>query len=149
MIQIVLKHVCKPTSDSDSYFSDMFRVVVLLCVVVTSLAKTCDDAPYNNRCTCDFNPYTNGCSSPTGKYTPYQRQFTQACNKHDVCYKCVSIYKKEDWSIWCTVRVYNWESLQDYGSTRPDLFPEAERDGKRCGYSRGRRFPEMVTTWPV
>ena len=32
----------------------------------------------------------NGCSTPT-KYAPYKKLFTPACNRHDVCYRCVSI----------------------------------------------------------
>ena len=34
---------------------------------------------------------TNGCSIPFGLPFFYKKEFTRACNKHDVCYSCVSI----------------------------------------------------------
>ena len=32
----------------------------------------------------------NGCSTPFKLSLPYKDQFTQSCNSHDVCYRCVS-----------------------------------------------------------
>lgn len=34
---------------------------------------------------------TNGCSIPGNLPFPYKRYFNKACNKHDVCYACVSL----------------------------------------------------------
>ena len=35
--------------------------------------------------------HINGCSIPCGLPFVYKTKFTPACNKHDVCYSCVSI----------------------------------------------------------
>lgn len=40
---------------------------------------------------CDADRNTNGCSTPMGMNAPFKRQFTMACDKHDICYGCVSI----------------------------------------------------------
>ena len=37
---------------------------------------------------CDADTYTNGCSVPLGLDTPFKKTFTEACNKHDICYGC-------------------------------------------------------------
>ena len=34
---------------------------------------------------------TNGCSIPKGVPRPFVETFTPACNRHDVCYRCVSV----------------------------------------------------------
>ncbi len=39
---------------------------------------------------CKADKYANGCSVPLGMAAPYKEQFTPACNKHDICYGCVS-----------------------------------------------------------
>ena len=39
---------------------------------------------------CDADTYTNGCSVPLGLDTPFKETFTKACDKHDICYGCVS-----------------------------------------------------------
>lgn len=55
-------------------------VLVLLMLSITSLqAKTCE-----------VLKKTNGCSIPFGLPFPFKKDFTGACNKHDVCYECVS-----------------------------------------------------------
>ncbi|KAK3086241.1 hypothetical protein FSP39_015673 [Pinctada imbricata] len=40
---------------------------------------------------CTFNPVVNGCSIPGQLPAPYKTDFTPACNRHDICYACVSI----------------------------------------------------------
>ena len=40
---------------------------------------------------CDADRNTNGCSTPMGMNAPFKGQFTMACDKHDICYGCVSI----------------------------------------------------------
>ena len=39
---------------------------------------------------CDADTYANGCSVPLGLDTPFKETFTKACDKHDICYGCVS-----------------------------------------------------------
>lgn len=39
---------------------------------------------------CNADKHTNGCSVPLGINAPYKEDFTPACNKHDICYGCVS-----------------------------------------------------------
>jgi hypothetical protein len=68
----------------------MWSCVTLLLVffacVDINVAKT---GTRQRRGSCVYNQYTNGCSTPTG-YEPYRKEFTPACNEHDVCYCCVS-----------------------------------------------------------
>lgn len=42
--------------------------------------------------TSDCKINANGCSVPLGLPAPYKKTFTPACNKHDVCYYCVSLH---------------------------------------------------------
>lgn len=44
----------------------------------------------NSRSDCKIN--ANGCSVPLGLPAPYKKTFTPACDKHDVCYYCVSLH---------------------------------------------------------
>ena len=39
---------------------------------------------------CNADKHANGCSVPLGINAPYKNDFTPACNKHDICYGCVS-----------------------------------------------------------
>ncbi len=39
---------------------------------------------------CPSSNHVNGCSIPLGAPFPYKKQFKPACDKHDVCYECVS-----------------------------------------------------------
>ena len=39
---------------------------------------------------CITKQYVNGCSIPFRFQFYYKREFTPSCNKHDVCYSCVS-----------------------------------------------------------
>ena len=39
---------------------------------------------------CEADTYANGCSVPLGLDTPFKETFTKACDKHDICYGCVS-----------------------------------------------------------
>lgn len=41
---------------------------------------------------CDADRNTNGCSTPMGMNAPFKRQFTMACDKHDICYGCGTHY---------------------------------------------------------
>ena len=40
---------------------------------------------------CEADRQTNGCSVPLGIEALFKRQFTPSCNKHDICYGCVSM----------------------------------------------------------
>lgn len=40
---------------------------------------------------CEADRQANGCSVPLGIEAPFKRQFTPSCNKHDICYGCVSM----------------------------------------------------------
>lgn len=37
---------------------------------------------------CEADRNTNGCSTPMGMNAPFKREFTPACDKHDICYGC-------------------------------------------------------------
>lgn len=37
---------------------------------------------------CEADRNTNGCSTPMGMDAPFKREFTPACDKHDICYGC-------------------------------------------------------------
>lgn len=42
---------------------------------------------------CEADRNTNGCSTPMGINAPFKREFTPACDKHDICYGCVSVFR--------------------------------------------------------
>ena len=46
--------------------------------------------PNPNHCKAD--KHTNGCSVPLGMNAPFKDDFKPACNKHDICYGCVSLF---------------------------------------------------------
>lgn len=48
--------------------------------------------------TSDCKIIANGCSVPLGLPAPYKKTFTPACNKHDVCYYCVSLHATQLYS---------------------------------------------------
>ncbi|PFX19817.1 uncharacterized protein LOC111337718 [Stylophora pistillata] len=41
---------------------------------------------------CEADRNTNGCSTPMGINAPFKREFTPACDKHDICYGCGNHY---------------------------------------------------------
>ena len=57
-------------------------LVVLDMVLLVSALKT--ESP-------QCHVETNGCSIPKGVPRPFVETFTPACNRHDVCYRCVSV----------------------------------------------------------
>ena len=57
-------------------------LVVLEMVLLASALKT--ESP-------QCHVETNGCSIPKGVPRPFVETFTPACNRHDVCYRCVSV----------------------------------------------------------
>ena len=57
----------------------MLGLAVLVISLGVSLAYNCGDAPK-----------TNGCN--VWNIVPYKSRFTNSCNKHDVCYSCVSVF---------------------------------------------------------
>lgn len=40
--------------------------------------------------TCKTLDFVNGCSTPLWLPVPFKKAFTPSCNRHDVCYRCVS-----------------------------------------------------------
>ena len=58
----------------------------LLLIMVEMLTMAASGRPH----TCEVDKYADGCSVPLGISAPYKEQFTPACNKHDICYGCVS-----------------------------------------------------------
>ena len=45
---------------------------------------------------CSENRHTNGCSIPADLPYPYKDVFKPGCDRHDICYGCVSIYSGDD-----------------------------------------------------
>ena len=41
---------------------------------------------------CEADNHVNGCSIPFDAPVAYKTDFVQACNRHDVCYYCVSTF---------------------------------------------------------
>ena len=58
-------------------------VSLLLLVVVVYGSGVTEES-------CETIKHTNGCSTPLWLPMPYKKDFEAACNKHDVCYHCVS-----------------------------------------------------------
>ena len=40
---------------------------------------------------CAADQFADGCSVPPEFPAPFKKEFTSACNQHDICYGCVSI----------------------------------------------------------
>ena len=57
---------------------------IVLAVVLSMVAVT---AVYGDMC----DLYANGCSIPFGLSFTYKTLFTPSCNRHDICYGCVSL----------------------------------------------------------
>ncbi len=66
------------------YFT--IKWVFLLSFALASILKLVRPRPE----ICKADKHANGCSVPLGMTAPYKEQFTPACNKHDICYGCVS-----------------------------------------------------------
>ncbi|XP_033762309.1 uncharacterized protein LOC117343874 [Pecten maximus] len=62
--------------------------VQLLVLCLTSLIALTVHAGY----TCDKNKYSNGCSVPKGIKIAFKGRFKPACNKHDICYRCMTVF---------------------------------------------------------
>ena len=46
----------------------------------------------NNRpLSCVADQFADGCSVPPEFPAPFKKELTSACNRHDICYGCVSI----------------------------------------------------------
>ena len=70
--------------DTES-LSMMFVSVLLFCGFITFSKCKLDTKECENDKT-----MINGCSVPWGIDFPYKEFFLPACNRHDVCYSCVS-----------------------------------------------------------
>ena len=70
--------------DTES-LSMMFVSVLLFCGFITFSKCKLDTKECENDKT-----MINGCSIPWGVDFPYKEFFLPACNRHDVCYSCVS-----------------------------------------------------------
>ena len=90
---------------------------------------------------------TNGCSIPKGVPRPFVETFTPACNRHDVCYRCVSVISSlfprtlfpggeagKCPGISRSIRHFDW--LIDLGNSKP---------GKRAlGTALGTRLCDIL-----
>ena len=96
-------------------------LVVLDMVLLASALKT--ESP-------QCHVETNGCSIPKGVPRPFVETFTPACNRHDVCYRCVSVIsnlfprtlfpggeKGKGPGIGRPIRHFDW--LIDLGNSKP------------------------------
>ena len=85
----------------DFQLSKMAKILVITAVTFLLVHLTC------GQYTCDKNPYTDGCSIEIDGqdfWYFYKWKFTPACQKHDVCYACVSTdisiqFKEFKWKI--------------------------------------------------
>lgn len=75
--------------------SNLFCIHRLTCAVITILSWLQLSTAQNARCF-KRNPRlsTDGCSVPIFKKFPYKKVFEPACNRHDICYICVSKHFK-------------------------------------------------------
>ena len=61
-------------------------------IVLTFGLYSCSWCLTNSTRMCAADGHSNGCSVPLGMDAPYKTSFTPACNKHDICYGCVSTF---------------------------------------------------------
>ena len=73
----------------------MARMQIVHCLLITLISSGSIDLAWPRPEICKADKYANGCSVPLGMNAPYKDQFTPACNKHDICYGCVSIFLYE------------------------------------------------------
>ena len=74
----------------------MFFTAVYVCLIGCFSVVTCSPGPTFS---CIADNHVNGCN--VLPFTPYEAVFTPACDRHDVCYFCVSVSKQ----IACTCHV--------------------------------------------
>ena len=51
----------------------------------------CVNKSNNRPLSCAADKFADGCSVPSVFPAPFKKEFTSACNRHDICYGCVSI----------------------------------------------------------
>ena len=79
--------LCAIQHGISSIMSSQSSRALLLFVIIVFATRPTRPRPQS----CKADKYANGCSIPLGILAPYKEQFTPACNKHDICYGCVSI----------------------------------------------------------
>lgn len=62
---------------------------ILLLLIFTSTTMRSECRPLS----CAADKYADGCSVPSMVPAPFKNEFTRACNRHDICYGCVSLTK--------------------------------------------------------
>lgn len=63
-----------------------YRVCAVILVIISCLVLTTE----SNRCFQANEGLSEGCSIPLLKKFPYKTSFTPPCQRHDICYRCVS-----------------------------------------------------------
>ena len=76
--------VSNSTEVSQAHLSAMlFSFIAAVILAIAALSGSTNAA-------CVSESYTNGCSVPLNAPFQYKSDFTPACHKHDICYRCVS-----------------------------------------------------------
>ena len=75
-------------------FGIFITVILFICYFTTVSAQ---NSGTFDQCYAD-KELINGCSVPWGFNFPYKGLFTLACDYHDVCYSCVSIFMNKGFS---------------------------------------------------
>ena len=106
-------------------FQDMVLPAILALVTIAGLHP--DGKVYKTLDVCSRNPIVNGCSVPLGFPMPYRDIFKPACDRHDICHSCVSIffpYSKPFFRfapVFIRMIIYNWVDLSWIGCLTSQL----------------------------
>ena len=68
--------------------SEQLKVDLILC----SLLLLSSVVVYARPLSCAADKFADGCSVPSMIPAPFKMEFTHACNRHDICYGCVSFF---------------------------------------------------------
>ena len=74
----------------NSYLKMLMTEIFTFCVLLLLMSLPYEGESHLRTNSTSCPVHINGCSIPCGLPFVYKTKFTPACNKHDVCYSCVS-----------------------------------------------------------
>ena len=86
--------------------SEQLKVDLILC----SLLLLSSAVVYARPLSCAADKFADGCSVPSMIPAPFKMEFTHACNRHDICYGCVSILRYSNILLFFCLHVPESES---------------------------------------
>ena len=79
-------------------------------LILYSLLLLSSAVVYARPLSCAADKFADGCSVPSMIPAPFKMEFTHACNRHDICYGCVSIFRYSNILLFFCLHVPESES---------------------------------------